>query len=219
MSARLEELDFQSTPMGELTLRRRHEPMLDVDVYEVKLGDEYLMSSLFTVAEEELARRGLGVVDGDELNVLVGGLGLGYTAVTALHDARVASLTVVDTLPRRDRLARAQAAARVGRAGRRPAHPPRRGRLLRAHAAEPTADGPRYDAILVDIDHSPRHRLADSHGDLYSPAGLRAASRHLDPGGAFALWSDDPPDDAFLHRSDDARSRPARRASSTSTTR
>ena len=34
--------------------------------------------------------------------------------------------------------------------------------------------------------------------DLYSPAGLRAASRHLRPGGAFALWSDDPPDDAFL---------------------
>ena len=88
VSARLEELDFQSTPMGELTLRRRHEPMLDVDVYEVKLGDEYLMSSLFTVAEEELARRGLGVVDGDELDVLVGGLGLGYTAVTALHDDR-----------------------------------------------------------------------------------------------------------------------------------
>jgi hypothetical protein len=64
--------------------------------------------------------------------------------------------------------------------------------------AEPTDDGPRYDAILVDIDHSPRHRLAASHGDLYSPAGLRAASRHLRPGGAFALWSDDPPDDAFL---------------------
>ena len=198
MSARLEELDFQSTPMGELTLRRRHEPMLDVDVYEVKLGDEYLMSSLFTVAEEELARRGLGVVDGDALNVLVGGLGLGYTAVTALHDSRVTSLTVVDTLPAvidwHERKLLPVSAELVD--------DPRthlvQDDFFALMRAEPAADGPRYDAILVDIDHSPRHRLADSHGDLYSPAGLRAASRHLNPGGAFALWSDDPPDDAFL---------------------
>jgi spermidine synthase len=198
VSARLEELDFQSTPMGELTLRRRHEPMLDVDVYEVKLGDEYLMSSLFTVAEEELARRGLGVVDGEALNVLVGGLGLGYTAVTALHDERVASLTVVDTLPAviewHERKLLPVSAELVD--------DPRTRLVLddffALMRAEPTAESPRYDAILVDIDHSPRHRLADSHGDLYSPAGLRAASRHLRPGGAFALWSDDPPDDAFL---------------------
>ncbi|MEP6843109.1 MAG: spermidine synthase, partial [Pseudolysinimonas sp.] len=96
MSQRLEELDYQQTPMGELTLRRRHDPLVDTDVYEVKLGDEYLMSSLFTLAEEELARLGLAAVDGDNLQVLVGGLGLGYTAVTALDDERVASMTVVD---------------------------------------------------------------------------------------------------------------------------
>lgn len=198
MSARLEELDFQSTPMGELTLRRRHEPMLDVDVYEVKLGDEYLMSSLFTVAEEELARRGLGVVDGENLDVLVGGLGLGYTAVTALHDPRVAALTVIDVLPAvidwHDRKLLPVSAELID--------DPRTRLVLddffALMRAEPTADSPRYDAILVDIDHTPHHRLADSHGDLYSPAGLRAASRHLRPGGAFALWSDDPPDDAFL---------------------
>jgi spermidine synthase len=198
VSFRLEELDFQSTPMGELSLRRRHEPVLDVDVYEVKLGDEYLMSSLFTVAEEELARRGLGVVDGDALDVLVGGLGLGYTAVTALHDDRVASLTVVDMLPavidwHRRKLLPVSAElvddARTVLV---------EGDFFALMRAEPTPDGPRYDAILVDIDHSPRHRLAASHGDLYSPQGLRAASRHLKPGGVFALWSDDPPDDAFL---------------------
>lgn len=198
MSARLVELDFQDTPMGELSLRRRHEPTLDVDVYEVKLGDEYLMSSLFTVAEEELARRGLGVVDGDALDVMVGGLGLGYTALTALHDPRVAKLTVVDALPavidwHRRKLLPVSAEL---------VDDPRTV-LLEADffalmRAEPAADGPRYDAILVDIDHTPRHRLADSHGDLYSPAGLGAASRHLRAGGAFALWSDDPPDDVFL---------------------
>ena len=83
MSARFEELAWRETPMGEISLRRRREPTLDVDVYEVKLGDEYLMSSLFTVAEEELARLGLAAHAGDRLDVLVGGLGLGYTAVAA----------------------------------------------------------------------------------------------------------------------------------------
>src|SRR6478752_180912 len=99
MSARFEELAWRETPMGEISLRRRREPTLDVDVYEVKLGDEYLMSSLFTVAEEELAPLGLAACARDELSVLVGGLGLGYTAVTALDDTRVARLEVIDALP------------------------------------------------------------------------------------------------------------------------
>jgi hypothetical protein len=88
-SARFEELDWQETPMGELTLRRRLEPTLGVDVFEVKLGEQFLMSSLFTVAEVALADLGLAAVSGDNLRVVVGGLGLGYTAVVALADARV----------------------------------------------------------------------------------------------------------------------------------
>ena len=55
-----------------------------------------------------------------------------------------------------------------------------------------------FDALLVDIDHSPRHVLHPSHADFYSPAGLRRMARHLLPGGVFALWSDDPPDQDFL---------------------
>ena len=58
------------------------------------------MSSLFTVAEVELARLGLAETSGTGLDVLVGGLGLGYTAATTLEDSRCASLTVVEALPR-----------------------------------------------------------------------------------------------------------------------
>ena len=99
MIARFEELDWQETRMGELNLRRRTDSQSGELIYEVKLGDEYLMSSLFTVAEEELARLGLAATDGGSLAVLVGGLGLGYTAVTALEDNRVARLDVIDALP------------------------------------------------------------------------------------------------------------------------
>ena len=56
----MEELAYHQTPLGDLILRRRNEPRLENrEVYEVKLGDEFLMSSLFTKAEEELARFGL----------------------------------------------------------------------------------------------------------------------------------------------------------------
>src|SRR3954468_1107847 len=96
--ARFEELAWRQTPIGEISLRRRRDPRLEVDIYEVKLGDEFLMSSLFTVAEIELARLGLAAANGEQLDVLVGGLGLGYTAQAALADPRVVSVVVVDAL-------------------------------------------------------------------------------------------------------------------------
>jgi hypothetical protein len=59
MSLYFEELDYRPTPIGALSLRRRREFSLGVDVFEIKLGDEYLMSSLFTASEIALARLGL----------------------------------------------------------------------------------------------------------------------------------------------------------------
>jgi spermidine synthase len=198
MSARFEELDYQPTAMGDLTLRRRVEPTLAVHVYEVKLGEEFLMSSLFTVAEEELAHLGLAAAGGTDLDVLVGGLGLGYTAVAALADQRVRSLTVIDTLAavidwhRRELLP--VSSALVGDPRTSLVLDDFFGRMRRA----PSPVDVRYDAILLDVDHSPRHRLDPSHADLYTEQGLRALGRHLTPDGVFALWSDDPPDDDFM---------------------
>ncbi len=199
MSLRFEELDFQATPMGDLSLRRRLEPTLGVDVFEVKLGEEFLMSSLFTVAEEELATLGLAAVTGTDLDVLVGGLGLGYTAVAALADARVRSVTVIDALPavidwhRRGML---PVSARLTDDPRTALVQDDFFALMRR---EPDAST-RYDAILLDVDHSPRHQLDPSHADLYTVDGMRALARHLTPRGMFALWSDDPPDEEFLAR-------------------
>ena len=200
---RFDELAFEQTPMGELTLRRRHEPTVDGEVYEVKLGDEYLMSSLFTVAEEALSDLGLAAVAPArvDLDVVVGGLGLGYTAVAALRDARVATLTVVDALPAvvdwHKRRLLPVSASLIGDP---------RTRLVLADffalmRADPSATGPLpepLDAILLDVDHSPTFTLDPSHADLYTVAGLRRLAAHLRPGGVFALWSDDPPEESFL---------------------
>jgi hypothetical protein len=62
---------------------------------------------------------------------------------------------------------------------------------------DPDASRRRFDAVLVDIDHSPRNLLHPRHASLYAPEGLAGLAAHLKPGGVFALWSNDPPDVAF----------------------
>jgi spermidine synthase len=63
---------------------------------------------------------------------------------------------------------------------------------------DPAAPDRRFDAILVDIDHSPVNVLDPTHADLYTPEGLSRLGRLLRAGGAFGLWSDDAPDEGFL---------------------
>lgn len=201
MSRTFEVLDWQDTRLGTISLRRRVDPTLGRELYEAKLDDEYLMSSLFTVAEIELSRLGLAAVDGTDLDVLVGGLGLGYTAVAALEDQRVARLTVVEALgPVIDWHRQGLLPDAAGLA----ADP--RTTLLHAdffammrgdEAPEEWTPRP-LDAILLDVDHTPRHVLHPSHGHLYTQAGLRELAGHLRPDGVFALWSDDPEDAGFM---------------------
>jgi spermidine synthase len=201
MSAYFEELDFRPTPMGVLSLRRRRHLTSGLDIYEIKLGDEFLMSSAFTAAEIALARLGLAALQRTNLDVVVGGLGLGYTAQAVLEDARVRSLIVVDAL------AEVIEWHRQGLLplGKQLTGDPRCGFVNgdffsmsdSAAGFDSANPGRRFDAVLVDIDHSPRNLLHPRHAALYQPAGLARLAAHLNPGGVFALWSNDPPDQAF----------------------
>ncbi len=201
MSLRFEELDFQPTPMGDISLRRRRLPETGTEVYEVKLGEEFLMSSLFTVAEVALADLGLAPLAGRDWDVVVGGLGLGYTARAVLADPRVRSLAVVEALGEvigwHERGLLPLAEEMTGDQRCRFVH----GDFFALSAADGgygagTAD--RLHAVLVDIDHTPRHVLHPSHTAFYSAEGLRRLADRLHPGGVFALWSDDPPDPHFV---------------------
>jgi spermidine synthase len=197
-----EELASHETPMGTISLRRRIEPSRQVDVYEVKLGDEFLMSSLFTVAEIELARLGLAELTGEGLDVVVGGLGLGYTARAALEDPRVGAMLVVDALGEvidwHERGLLPDAAGLSTDPRTHLIHGDFFAMADSEDGFDPTLPGRRFDAILLDVDHSPRHVLHPSHAPFYTPEGLGRLARHLVPGGVFALWSDDPPDSDFL---------------------
>ncbi len=188
--------------MGELVLRRRWDPVFDQDVYEIKLNDEFLMSSLFTVAEVELGHLALAELAPGPLDVVVGGLGLGFTAQAVLTNPDVHRLVVVDAL---GEVIEWHERGLIP-AGKELTDDPRCG-LVHGDFFAMVRDGAGFDpasppaelwhAIVVDIDHSPRHHLHPGHADLYQPAGLRRLADRLHPGGVFALWSNDPPDAEF----------------------
>jgi spermidine synthase len=202
MMARFQELDWRSTRMGELVLRRRWDPVAGTEVYEVKLGDEFLMSSLFTVAEVDLGRRALAELRGDGLAVAVGGLGLGYTAQAVLMDPRVHDLVVIEALNEviewHERSLIPAGTALVADPRCRFVHGDLFAMLRDGAGFDPASPGRRFHAVIIDIDHSPRHLLHSSHASLYDPAGLRSVADRLVPEGVFALWSNDPPDNQFL---------------------
>jgi len=203
MSALFQELAYSETAIGALSLRRRKDLTLGIDIYEIKLDDDFLMSSLFTEGEVALATLGLGahcaaVHGGRTLDVVVGGLGLGYTAAAALDHPALASLVVIDAL------AEVIDWHRRGLVplGRKLAADPRctlaRGDFFAlALARQLSPANGQVDAILLDIDHSPANVLHPSHAALYTPAGLDAIAAQLRPGGVFALWSNDAPDAGF----------------------
>jgi len=197
-----QELDYRPTPMGLLTLRRRKEITLGIDIYEIKLDEDFLMSSLFTVAEVALANLGLAELSEPEVDVVVGGLGLGYTARTVLEHPKVRELLIIDTM--REVIEWHQQGLLP--LGEQLTSDPRcrfvHGDFFamsasRSRGFDPENRGRRYHAILLDVDHSPRNVLHLSHAPFYESDGLRQLTSHLLPGGVFALWSNDPPDEQF----------------------
>ncbi len=205
MGLNYEELDFRETPLGDLMLRRRR--MLQLggrDIYEVKLGEYFLMSSLFHEAESQLAKIGLAQLEKEDLDVVVGGLGLGYTAVSALEDERVSSLVVVEYL---------EAVIEWHQTGLVPlgktlTEDPRC-RLVQAdffalsrdlaRSFDPANPEKKHDAVLLDIDHTPTKVLHQTNARFYAEAGLKELAQHLKPGGVFGLWADGAPEASFTH--------------------
>ncbi|QDV20530.1 spermidine synthase [Gimesia panareensis] len=190
MPADFKVLAYEDTPLGPLCLRRRKtlsEPRQWVT--EITLNHQFLMSSLHTLSEQQLALIPLEQLAGDQLRVLIGGLGLGYTAQAALSCENTIHVEVVEYLPEviqwmhdgltpiseelnaNDRLHVIQ------------------GDIFHRLLSPPSSV--KYDAILIDVDHSPQDQLATGNEHFYSVEGLQLASSHLTKNGALALWSYD----------------------------
>lgn len=179
-----EVIGHAESPVGTLILRRRTLPV--AGVIELALDHQFLMSSAVTVSERELATRAIAMHGGADLDVMIGGLGLGYTAKAALDSDRVARVEVVELvqaiidwiadalLPLGEDL---MADARFS-VTRDDVFSRLRGPASKTH-----------DLLLLDVDHSPDERLGETSDSFYKHASLVVAARHLNPGGVFAVWS------------------------------
>ncbi len=203
MSRDFEELDYRETPLGALSLRRRRVLSLGgCEIFELKLGESFLMSSLFHEVEVALSDLALAELGTGAWDVVIGGLGLGYTARAALRNPSVRSVTVVEMLEPVIAWHR-QGLVPLGRE----LVADSRCRFVQgdffamaksAEGFDPAQPNRQFHAVLLDIDHSPSNLLHPRHAELYRPEGLRSLARHLHGGGIFAQWSDDAPDEEFL---------------------
>ena len=172
---------------------------LDVGVVEVILGEEHLMSDLFTASEEALARLALAEVTAPTPRVLVGGLGLGYTA--APPSITPGGAVTVIGLGAGHRLA----PPGILPIGRRLADEPRcrlvEGDFFALAAAgrlDPTGRAS-ADAVLLDIDHSPDFHLNPSHAG-FTARRPGPTGRTVDGGRRVRAVVQRPPDPAFTDR-------------------
>jgi spermidine synthase len=175
------------TPIGVIHLGRRRTSLGPGWVTQIEIDGHLLMCSVNNESERRLASLALALHRGAGLrDVLVGGLGLGYTAHAALRSPRVASVRVVEKmdfvtdwmaeglLPLSETLANEERLSIV------------LGDVYDELLGPPTHA---YDVILVDVDHAPDDRLSDASRPFYTVEGQSRVARHLKPGGVLAVWS------------------------------
>jgi spermidine synthase len=195
------------TPEGRLELRRRGASELVITI-----GGRVLMNGAAHRTEAELAKRACRAIAGRPIaggpiaggpRVLIGGLGMGYTLRAALDALpRRASVTVAEIDPVIVEWCRGPLAELAGKA----LDDPRVaieigdvGGVIARAAAAAMAGGRGFDAILLDLYEGPRTSAQGQDDPLYGRAALARVRAALEPGGVFAVWSEDP-DAAFERR-------------------
>ena len=169
---------------GELVLRERRSPEGPA-ILELRANGVFVMDSAEFSSEQALASAALAKVD-EPRQVLVGGLGLGFTMHAVLADPRVERCTVVEIEE-----------ALVGwmRDGTI-SHGPTMLADERAHvvvadvtlALAEAADAS-YDLVLLDVDNGPDFLVHENNTRIYRPEFLADVRRILRPGGALVIWS------------------------------
>lgn len=171
---------------GDLVLRRvgAH--------YEIYSNGVFLMDTRDGTSEREMVRASLmDLPKGrSHARVLIGGLGVGFSAREALDHPRVSRVDVVELEPQviawhEDELG--EAADFVHRDPRCRVYNADIVAWLAEASAARKPD--RYDAICLDTDNGPDWTVTENNGRLYEAAGLEQLTRLLAPGGVLAFWS------------------------------
>ena len=186
-ASKFEILAYEPTPLGMLCLRRREllsEP--GTLVTEVTLNHEFLMSSYHTASERALASVSLDLFKGQDVQVMVGGLGLGYTAAEVLANDRVAQVEVVELLPQVIGWLEQGLIPLAETLKDDPRLKVSQDDVYKRLWAPPTRQ---FDLILIDVDHSPEDQLDEVNQSFYTTEGLIRAKAHLTTNGILGVWS------------------------------
>ena len=174
-----DEVARASSDRGEIVLLRRGA------VLELRVNGVFVMDTAETGSEIELARAALETVN-DPRDVLVGGLGLGFTAHEVLADSRVERLIVVEI---------EEALIAWMRDGTVPHGTTYLAdeRLTITNADIQTAiaeaGSQSFDLVLLDVDNGPDYLVYDENAAVYEESFLRSARSTLRSGGALVIWS------------------------------
>lgn len=176
---------------GELVLLQRE------DEFTIKLSGSrgVLMNSRVYNSEEALAKLGCAhIKDQENAEVLVGGLGMGYTLASALDCVTASSkVTVAELIPEVVEWNRGP----LGECAGKPLDDDRTVLRLGDIAGLIKQQKPDFDAILLDVDNGPEGITNNGNNWLYSSAGLSALYNSLRPKGVLAVWSA-APDSMFI---------------------
>ncbi len=179
----VEEIERAEGLSGELVLRRGPAGL------EVIANGVFLVSAANAASSRALIRAAWPHVHGDDLEVLVGGLGIGDALGEALACERVATVTVAELEPVIVRWFREHGGEGARRAA--DAETAGRARMVVADVAALLDEPARWDVVALDTDNGPEWLVRGDNAGLYAPAGLRRVRAALRPGGVAVFWSPD----------------------------
>lgn len=171
------------TERGDVVLRRRTSGTAP-EVLELRVNGVFVMDTLETTSEIELAAQALDLVD-QPASVLIGGLGLGFTLQRVLADPRVQRAVVVEI---------EEPLVRWMRDGTVPHGPAlladSRATVVNADITMAIAEArSTYDLVLLDVDNGPGYLVHDGNEAVYEEPFLRRCHDVLGPGGVLVVWS------------------------------
>jgi spermidine synthase len=155
--------------------------------FSIRVDNHELMNSRVHGSEDALAELACArIANRPRAQVLIGGLGMGYTLAAALHRLGAeAKVIVAELVP-------AVVAWNWGPLAALAGHPLQDGRVTvrEVDVARILQEGhQRYDAIVLDVDNGPESLTVKSNDWLYARAGLEAACKALRPKGVLAVWA------------------------------
>jgi spermidine synthase len=173
-------LDRAVTERGELVLRQR-----SGGHFEIISNGVFLMDTSDGRSERQLIGAAMAQTPASAPDLLIGGLGVGFSLIHAVRETAAAHIDVVEIEPviigwHRKHL-RSLTASSIADA---------RVRVIEADLADwlRTADRD-YDVICLDTDNGPNWLVFEANEGLYSDAGLDLIGSRLRPDGVVAVWS------------------------------